>query len=157
MPVIKLQTSDNHIFETELDVIMCSGTIKVRIVLNKLCCSGEDEVVPLPKVSSEILIKILEWAEFHRKEFADATTEDDEEVTEEISPWDCEFINVDQSTLVELITVANFLNIQGLLQLACKTMANMIRGKTTDEIRTIFNIKNDLTLSEETLMRKESN
>ena len=39
--------------------------------------------------------------------------------------------------------------IQGLLDVTCKTVANMIKGKTPEEIRKTFNIKNDFTPSEE--------
>ena len=39
--------------------------------------------------------------------------------------------------------------LQGLLDVTCKTVANMIKGKTPEEIRKTFNIKNDFTPSEE--------
>ena len=40
-----------------------------------------------------------------------------------------------------LIQAANYLCIEPLLDLACLTTANMIKGKTPEEIRTKFNIK----------------
>lgn len=63
---------------------------------------------------------------------------------------------VDQGTLFELILAANYLDIKGLLDVTCKTVANMIKGKTPDEIRKTFNIKNDFSASEEEQVRKEN-
>ena len=48
------------------------------------------------------------------------------------------------------------LSYQGLLDVTCKTVANMIKGKTPEEIRKTFNIKNDFTPEEEEQVRKEN-
>ena len=37
---------------------------------------------------------------------------------------------------------ANYLDIKGLLDVTCKTVANMIKGKTPEEIRKTFNTTN---------------
>ena len=42
---------------------------------------------------------------------------------------------------------------QVLLDVTCKTVANMIKGKALEEIRKTFNIKNDFTPSEEEQVR----
>lgn len=63
---------------------------------------------------------------------------------------------VDQGTLFELILAANYLDIKGLLDVTCKMVANMIKGKTPEEIRKTFNIKNDFTATEEEQVRKEN-
>lgn len=54
------------------------------------------------------------------------------------------------------IQAANYLNIKGLLDLACQTVADMIKGKTPEEIRKTFNIKNDFTPEEEEEIRREN-
>ncbi|KAK8263367.1 hypothetical protein V6Z11_D12G037300 [Gossypium hirsutum] len=70
--------------------------------------------------------------------------------------WDALFVKVDQSTLFDLILAADFMNINSLMDLTCKTVANMMKGKTTEEIRGTFNIKNDYTPEAEEMVRREN-
>ena len=58
--------------------------------------------------------------------------------------------------IVELFQAANYLNIKSLLDLTCQTVADMIKGKTPEEIRKTFNIKNDFTPEEEEEVRREN-
>ena len=51
---------------------------------------------------------------------------------------------------------ANYLDIKGLLDLTCQTVADMMKGKSVEEIRKIFNITNDFTPEEEEKVRKEN-
>lgn len=51
---------------------------------------------------------------------------------------------------------ANYLDIKALLDVGCKTVANMIKGKSPDEIRKTFNIQNDFTSEEEEQIRREN-
>jgi hypothetical protein len=43
-----------------------------------------------------------------------------------------------------------------LSDVGCKTVANMIKGKTPEEIRKLFNIVNDFTPEEEAQIKKEN-
>lgn len=65
--------------------------------------------------------------------------------SEDISDWDRNFINVDKETLFEIINAANYLEVKGLLELGCKTVANMIKGKSVEEMRVILGIPADST------------
>ena len=51
---------------------------------------------------------------------------------------------------------ANHLNIRGLLDLTCQTVADMMTGKTPEEIRKIFNINEKFKPGEEEEIRKEN-
>ena len=156
MPSIKLQSSDGETFPVDVDIAKKSVTI--RTMLEDLGMDEEDdEIVPLPNVNASILKKVIAWATYHKDD--PPVPEDDENKekrTDDNSTWDTDFLKVDQGTLFELILAANYLDIKGLLDVTCKTVANMIKGKTPEEIRKTFNIKNDFTPAEEEQIRKEN-
>jgi hypothetical protein len=106
--------------------------------------------------------QVLEWCEHHKNDPLPPAT-DANDATEEtrrrnidISEWDGKFIQVDQEMLFEIILAANYLDIKPLLDLGCKTVANMIKGKTPEEIRKLFNIQNDFTPEEEAQIKREN-
>ncbi|TKC49272.1 hypothetical protein EI555_017152 [Monodon monoceros] len=82
--------------------------------------------------------------------------ENKEKRTDDIPVRDQEFLQVDQGTLFELILAANYLDIKGLPDVTCKTVASMIKGETPEEIRKTFNIKNDFTEEEEAQVHREN-
>lgn len=149
--IIKLQSQDGEVFDVEVEIAKQSVTIKT--MCEDLGIDGddeEDEPVPLPNVNAAILRKVIQWCTFHKDD--PPPPEDDENRerrTDDIPTWDQDFLKVDQGTLFELILAANYLDIKGLLDVTCKTVANMIKGKTPEEIRKTFNIKCDFTPAEE--------
>merc|ERR1712025_458929 len=156
MPNIRLQSSDSEIFEVDVEIAKASMTIKT--MLEDLGMDDDDdEPVPLPNVNAAILRKVIAWATHHKDD--PPLPEDDENKdkrTDNISAWDQEFLKVDQGTLFELILAANYLDIKGLLDVTCKTVANLIKGKSPEEIRKTFGIKNDFTPEEEEQVRREN-
>ncbi|KAG5284447.1 hypothetical protein AALO_G00026830 [Alosa alosa] len=157
MPTIKLQSSDGELFEVDVEIAKQSVTIKTMLEDLGMDDEGDDDPVPLPNVNAAILKKVIQWCTHHKDD--PPPPEDDENKekrTDDIPVWDQEFLKVDQGTLFELILAANYLDIKGLLDVTCKTVANMIKGKTPEEIRKTFNIKNDFTEEEEAQVRKEN-
>nr|CAD1821321.1 unnamed protein product [Ananas comosus var. bracteatus] len=146
---ITLKSSDAEVFEVEEAVAMESQTIKHMIEDD---CAAS--VIPLPNVTSKILSKVIEYSKRHVDAAAAASAAAAAAAAgdgaarpadDELKQWDAEFVKVDQATLFDLILAANYLNIKGLLDLTCQTVADMIKGKTPEEIRKTFNIKNDFT------------
>jgi len=64
--------------------------------------------------------------------------------------------NLPQSEIFEFILAGHWLNMDQLLEISCKTVAEMIKGKTPEQIRQTFNIVNDYTPEEEEQIRKEN-
>ena len=118
------------------------------------------EAVPLPNVASSVLKKVIEWCEKHKDEPIPTEEEEEKDMKEgaldQIPKWDEDFFDVDQALVFELILAANYLDIKGLLNLGCKIVAKMIRGKSPEEIRKHFNLKNDFTPEEEEKIKKEN-
>ncbi|KAF3963018.1 hypothetical protein ACB098_02G206200 [Castanea mollissima] len=144
---ITLKSSDGEAFEVEEAVALESQTIKHMIEDD---CA--DNGIPLPNVTSKILAKVIEYCKKH----VESTSSDERTSDEDLKAWDTEFVRVDQATLFDLILAANYLNIKSLLDLTCQTVADMIKGKTPEEIRKTFNIKNDFTPEEEEEVRREN-
>ncbi|KAK0575580.1 hypothetical protein LWI29_003172 [Acer saccharum] len=147
---ITLKSSDGEAFEVDEAVALESQTIKHMIEDD---CA--DNGIPLPNVTSKILSKVIEYCKKH----VESPKSDDRAtgaVDDDLKAWDAEFVKVDQATLFDLILAANYLNIKSLLDLTCQTVADMIKGKTPEEIRKTFNIKNDFTPEEEEEVRREN-
>ena len=144
---ITLRSSDGESFEVDEAVALESQTIK-HMIEDDCADSG----IPLPNVTSRILAKVIEYCKKH----VESPKSEDRSAEEELKNWDAEFVKVDQGTLFDLILAANYLNIKSLLDLTCQTVADMIKGKTPEEIRKTFNIKNDFTPEEEEEVRREN-
>ncbi|OOF92230.1 hypothetical protein ASPCADRAFT_210647 [Aspergillus carbonarius ITEM 5010] len=146
-------SADNVHIEVERDVAERSLLIK-----NMLEDLGEaTEEIPIPNVNEPVLRKVIEWCRHHKND-PPSTTEDEDSrrKTTDIDEWDQKFTQVDQEMLFEIILAANYLDIKGLLDVGCKTVANMIKGKSPEEIRKTFNIQNDFTPEEEDQIRREN-
>lgn len=109
-------------------------------------------------IKSSILRKVIEFCQHHvdnrlpeiEKPLRSANLADI------VPEWDAKFVDVSQEELFELILAANYMHINSLLDLACAKVASMIKGKSPEDIRKTFNIKNDFTPEEEAQVREEN-
>ncbi|KAB2602390.1 SKP1-like protein 1B [Pyrus ussuriensis x Pyrus communis] len=152
--MITLKSSDGEAFEVDEAVGMESQTIK------HLVEDCTDNVIPLHNVTSHILAKIIEYCRKHVEGRKDGDSTDlGQSGDETLKKFDEDFVNeikADQNVLFDLILAANYLNIKSLLDLTCQTVADMIKGKTPEDVRKTFNIKNDFTPEEEEEVRREN-
>ncbi|OWB64197.1 hypothetical protein B5S29_g5248 [[Candida] boidinii] len=169
---IVIITSDEERFTVDRKVAEKSLLIK-NMLKNLLPAADEDDEdedddeddedadapieVPTPNVRSQVMKNIIEWCEHYKDvSFPDDDQDDDSKKSAPIDAWDKNFLNVDQEMLYEIILAANYLNIKPLLNAGCKVVAEMIRGKSPEEIRKTFNIVNDFTPEEEAAIRREN-
>jgi len=128
MSTVTLQSQDGLDFDVPVEQTMKSGTIT-----NLIEDTGIDFSIPLPNINGTILQMVVGYI-----------------CTDNID------LEVEQATLFDLILAANYLDIKGLLDMTCKRAAEMIKGKTPEEIRKLFNIKCDFTEEELEQIRKEN-
>ncbi|KAI9887672.1 MAG: hypothetical protein M1823_000536 [Watsoniomyces obsoletus] len=153
---VTLMSSDNA--EIKVDREVAERSVLIKNMLEDIGDQGSGEPIPIPNVNEAVLNKVIEWCQHHRHD-PPPPPEDESDArkkSSEIAEWDQKFMQVDQEMLFEIILAANYLDIKALLDVGCKTVANMIKGKTPEEIRKTFNIQNDFTPEEEDQIRREN-
>lgn len=156
LPQLTLNSSDNE--EIVVDKDVAERSLLIKNMVNDLGEDAMTEPIPIPNVNAAVLKKVIEWCTHHRAD-PPAPADDDSDSrkkTTDIEEWDQKFMQVDQEMLFEIILAANYLDIKQLLDVGCKTVANMIKGKSPEEIRKTFNIQNDFTPEEEDQIRREN-
>ncbi|PWA71312.1 SKP1-like protein 1B [Artemisia annua] len=93
---------------------------------SKIAVIKSSEVFPLHNISSMILSKVVEYCKKHVE-----LSKYEAEV--HLKSFDAEFVKVDETTLFKLVLAANYLNIEGLLELTCQTVADMMNDYTCEE------------------------
>ncbi|KAJ5483732.1 hypothetical protein N7530_002978 [Penicillium desertorum] len=141
MSSITLTSSDG--VDISVERTTAERSVLIKNMLEDLGDSGE--AIPIPNVNEAVLKKVIECDD-----------DDNRRKTTDIDEWDQKFMQVDQEMLFEIILAANYLDIKALLDVGCKTVANMIKGKSPEEIRKTFNIQNDFTPEEEDQIRREN-
>lgn len=143
MSQVMLKSSDNHIFNVDIDV-----AIQIIFLKNMIDDTGVPTLpIPLPNISARVLTLIIDYLQYRVLPKGD----------DDIKAWDAEFVAmVDVPTLCQLATAASYLNIENLTGLTTQTIANMMKGKSVEELRDMFNIENDFTPEEEEEVRQEN-
>ncbi|KAK4152844.1 Skp1 family, dimerization domain-containing protein [Chaetomidium leptoderma] len=155
----KVTLTSNEGSTIEVDRVVAERSMLIKNLIEDL---GDDAIasspIPIPNVNDPVLRKVVEWCEHHRNDAAQSADDDNDnrKKTTDIDEWDQKFMQVDQEMLFEIILAANYMDIKALLDVGCKTVANMIKGKSPEEIRKTFNITNDFTAEEEEQIRREN-
>jgi len=164
MSTVTITTSDDREFKVDIKV---ANTFKViHDMLDTLRGDGDNDDVPdadqpvkINNVRGDIMKELIDWVEHHKD---DPDTSDEEEQyrdrrTDDIPQWDKDFVaRWDKSTLYEVLQACNFLDLRPLLEICCKTVANLIKGKSVEQVRDILGLVSDYTPEEEEQLKKEN-
>ncbi|EGT48822.1 hypothetical protein CAEBREN_15469 [Caenorhabditis brenneri] len=135
----QIESKDNQVFRFSELAIQQADTLNIMVQTMGYDAKG---IIPLENIDGDTLNLVFKWCEHHAGE---PIPEDDEDVPQNvvIPPWDEELMKIDNKRLFNLICAANYLNVKQLLNVACKKVANMVTGRTPEEMRIIFGIPSD--------------
>lgn len=137
-PTITLRSSDDLTFIVDNHIAKQSRFITLVIE-----DTGHVDVIPLSNVKGSVLSRIIDYLRYHDHH-------------EDTRAWDKAFIDVPHSDLFDIIIAANYLDIPSILDCSCQAIANLIKGRTPEELRIIFDIKNDFSPEEEADVQREN-
>lgn len=151
-------TEKSEIFQVPRHIIAPQSIIIATQIkelgLDKKNAPKNPEPIPLPDIAGDIFQKVLDWCTYHVGEPIPAKHDYKPMV---LGEWDTEYVqSVEQGILFAIILAANSLEIQGLLNVCCKGVAMIAEGKSVEELRETFNIKNDFTPEEEEEIRRDN-
>ncbi|KAK1324425.1 SKP1-like protein 1A [Acorus calamus] len=122
-----------------------------NLTLNMMSDGCADNPVPLHNVSDKTLKKVVQYIQKHALAAPPAAAEED------LREWDRDFIDVSTDDLYDILMAANYMEIPGLLDLVAQKTADLIKGKSAEEIRKTFKIPNDFSTEQDREIRKEAN
>ena len=151
---VKLKTSDNIIKEVDSDILMKSKLL--RSLFEDLEPEELEEIIALNRFDSKYLDLIIKYLEHYKdmepkeipKPFPERT---DEEFMKGIlnDQWTYEYLtNQTLDELINLVNAADYLQIDGLINIIAAKLAHEKSNCTVEEARKKFGIECDMTEEE---------
>ncbi len=148
---VKLKTSDNIIKEVDSNILM-----KSKLLDNLLKDFNEEELFSLPDVDSKYLELVIKYLEHYKdmepkeipKPFPERT---DEEFMKGIlnDEWTYNYLtNQTLEELINLLNAADYLQIEGLINIIAAKLAHEMCNCEVEEARKKFGIECDMTEEE---------
>jgi S-phase kinase-associated protein 1 len=132
---INLISQEGHSFEISKSAAVMSKVLQVIIEGD-----NKETEIPLKEVSTDVMQKVVEFMIYHENVEMPEISKPIQHTNIKYltTQWDANFINVENELLFKLLTVSNYLDMKPLLNLCCAKIATMIKGKTREQIKTIF-------------------
>ncbi|KAJ1836741.1 hypothetical protein LPJ63_000061 [Coemansia sp. RSA 2711] len=153
LKTVRLESSDGRCFAVDRDAAFLSTFVKNFV---GDLGSGSEPIL-LPNVRGSILAKVVEYCVHHKhdarlnKEVADLIQDDGV-----VEAWDRGFMDVDDSTMLQILYAADYLGVEPLVDLGCLFIARIIRHMPVGEIRQRFGVVDDFTGAQREQIRHET-
>lgn len=131
--MLTLVSNSNTEYKIKRDDVDISLTIK-----NLIEDTGIDQPIKFDNINDSTLTLILDYCQNYKNE-----------------GWSQQIINMDITSLTDLVLAANYLDISLLLDLGCEIIANRLKGKSSEGMREILQVTSDFSPEEEEKIRKE--
>ena len=140
-------TADKSEHKLPMGHARMSGTI--ANMLDDIDDEDAASVIPIPNIKGEVMEKVIAFCKQRPDAPLNPTEEQQLEMrTKPLEGWDREYVDVELAQLFAMILAANFLDLKPMLDITCKAVAEMIKGKTPDEIKAVFGVEGDFTSEE---------
>ena len=140
---ITLISSDNQKIQIDSKIVEKSDFLK-----DKIENSNKNIEINLPEINYNTLQKIVQYLIHYKEKEPQQIPKplSSNNLNNVIDEWDINFIkNMDMNSIYDLINASNYLEIPSLLDLSCAYVITLIKGKSIEEMRKIFNIECDLS------------
>uniref|UniRef100_A0A0A9ADB6 SKP1-like protein n=1 Tax=Arundo donax TaxID=35708 RepID=A0A0A9ADB6_ARUDO len=148
---VTLVTSDGQEFQVAEQDAVVSPTIRQMI---------EDGLgnrrFTLPNVTSQDIPKVIAFAQKLVESRAAAAGDGPYADHEADIAWAKDLVQVDPTSLTRLILAAHYLEMDDLLHFACERAAEVMAGRTADEIQKMFSLKCVVTPAEQAEIQKKN-
>ncbi|EGT43046.1 hypothetical protein CAEBREN_09546 [Caenorhabditis brenneri] len=141
--LVHVIASDGSKLQADVRALLLSSTLAATI--RELGYDKEDCVdmkpIPVNNVIGFTLRLVIEWCEKHKEDDPAIAQAEKDKKNIHIPSWDQNFLNrMPMPHLFDLITAAYHLDITGLINYGCKSVANSAKGKSAEEMRELFGI-----------------
>ncbi|KAI0020499.1 Skp1 family, dimerization domain-containing protein [Xylariomycetidae sp. FL0641] len=165
MSLVTLKASDDVLVTATRRA--AEKSVIIRDMLSDLDDAVLEGAIPIFNVAGATLEQVVGWCERHAADAEPSSAkppppppldDDDNNNNNNLTDEDRAFLGAldTREGLLEVILAANYLDIKDLLDQACRTVADRLSGKSTQQMREILGVENDFDPAEEEQLRKDN-
>ena len=151
MESITLISADNHKIKLDLKSAQISNFLKQKLLDTVGRKNKTTLEIQLKDIKYDILKVIVEYLNYYKNKTPKEIPKPvpSENLNAFLDDWDYEFINkINLDSTFDLMNAASDLGVQTLLDLASTKVASILKSKTIEDIRSMFNTGCDLSQKE---------